>query len=166
MPEWHRQEGWSLTIMSLVVSTITLPLRPVPKGGSGGSEEPSRAATRSAQPNEIFFFSSCVLFVSGPCCNHSVFTARMHNIAGFGSIFPKFSGGACPRTPLEELALRQAHFGRPENKQNPPIWTLAYGRASCFFRACLNKIVSSWAWPSQKARQESENSSYHFHRLL
>ena len=85
--------------------------RPVPKGGSGGSEEPSRAATRSAQQaNKIFFFNFCVLFVSGPCCNHSVFTARMHKIAGFGSIFPKFSRGSMPPDPLEELGLRPITF--------------------------------------------------------
>ena len=75
-------------------------IRPVPKGGSGGSGEPSRAATRSAQANEIlFFFNFCALFVSGPCCNHSVFTARVHKIAGFGSIFPKISRGSMPPDP-------------------------------------------------------------------
>ena len=36
--------------------------RPVPKGGSGGSEEPSHAATRSAQPNGIFFLVSVYFF--------------------------------------------------------------------------------------------------------
>ena len=37
--------------------------------------------------------------MSGPRCNHSVFTARMHKIAGFGSIFPKFSRGSMPPDP-------------------------------------------------------------------
>ena len=109
------------------------------QGGSGGSEEPSRTATRSAQPNKIFFFLNfCVLFVSGPCCNHSVFTARMHKIAGFCSIFPKFSRGSMLRTPYKSLGFAQAHFGPPENKKNPPVWTLAYGH-----------VISSTALSSQ-----------------
>ena len=74
--------------------------RPVPKGVRGVRKNPPALPQRSAQPNEIlFFYIFCVLFVSGPCCKHSVFTARMHKIAGFGSIFPKFSRGSMPRTP-------------------------------------------------------------------
>ena len=99
------------------------------QGGSGGSEEPSRPATKvCSTERNLFFIIFCVLFVSGPCCKHSVFTARMHKIAGFGSIFPKLFRGSMPPDPQQSLlGFAQAHFGPPENKKNPPVWILAYG---------------------------------------
>ena len=115
------------------------------QGGSGGSEEPSRAATRSAQPNKIlFFFNFYVLFVSGPCCNHSVFTARMHKIAGFGSIFPKIFRGSMPPDPLEELGRSPSTFWSAWKQKEPTR---------------LDSCVRPWPFSKAERSERVENYS-------
>ena len=56
--------GWLLKVLRTQKPSVSITLTgPYARGGSGGSEEPSRAATRSAQPNEKFFFLISVYFL-------------------------------------------------------------------------------------------------------
>ena len=92
--------NWILTRYSFNVV-----LAKVRQVGVRGFERTSEVqAQRSAQPNENFFLTVCIVFnfSGGPCCQHSVFTARLYKITRFGSIFPKKSreravGVACAR---------------------------------------------------------------------
>ena len=130
---------WQLEPSQVCNQQYTMvPAGPHPRGFRGfGRTLPRGHKVRSTERN---FFYFCVLFVSGPWCNHSVLTARMHKIAGFGSIFPKFSQGSIPRTPKKSLGFAQAHFGPPENKKNPPVWTLAYGHGPS------RNSAQKWRW--------------------
>ena len=92
-----------------VLVRLRIILRPVPKGVRGVRKNPP-ARPQGPLNRTKFIFSFCVLFVAGPCCNHSVFTAKMHKIAGFGSIFAKFSRGSMPPDPPRRARASPQHI--------------------------------------------------------
>ena len=82
-------------------------------GGGGGGKNPPAPATK-VHPAKRFFLDFYALFVSGPFCNPS---ARMHKIAGFGFLFPKYSRGSMPPNPLEKL--HSSTFWSTQRQQEP-----------------------------------------------
>ena len=125
-------------------SLWTLPFRPVPKEGS---DEPSRPATKvPSTEQKISFLIFCLIFVSGPYCNHSVFTARIHKIAGFSSIFPKFSPGKHATDPLEKLRVCSSTFWSALRQQEPTRQNSCV--RPCHYRSWQSK--EGWSPPESR----------------
>ena len=68
---------------------LHLEIAPYVLKGEGVRKNP-RLAAKVLSIKRTKFLTVNILFMSGQNCNHPVFTARMHKIAGFGSIFSNF----------------------------------------------------------------------------
>ena len=151
--------GHFVVLTSPVWEITTNATGPYPGGGgSGGSEEPSCQATKVCSTEGKRFLTFCVLFVSEPCCNHSVFTARMHKFVEFGSIFPNvFSGWACPQTPppphssskkqQEPTRLNSPAYGVGQHLS--PTMYKSSSKSTCSpATCCLSNDVPVWVAPA------------------